>query len=287
MNYQRPHQRRAFSLIELVVTLFVVSILMTCVVAIVMGTVEAKILVEAETRARKLGPAIVETIARDLRNAWASGPDKEVELSGSFFVAKTHGDDDAAEDELWFVTTVDSYMLYQGLHSEITEVGYYVKDNENDDGLKSLYRREDYSVDKDPSDGGLGVKLTDRLISFNVRYYERPTNADDPTAYDEVLKPGGFTEKHDWDAKDSRKLPYAARIELVLDVTSTDSHTRNKDRRIGVYNAIVRLPDYPELTDTFKLFDLATIKIPDPNAPPDPNANPNPNPNPDPNNPPG
>lgn len=272
--------RGGFSLLELVITLLVVAVLLTAVTTIIIATVDAKVMVESESRARKLGPAIVEIIARDLRNAWATGPDREIGVTGSYFYGKTNGDGDASADELYFVTTVDSYMLYQGLHSEITEVGYYLKDNPSGDGLKSLYRREDFSVDKEPSDGGVGVKMSDRVISFRVRYYERPRDETDPSLYAEVLKPGGFLENNDWDAKDKNRLPYAVRIELILDTTSTDSHTRFDERRIGVFTAVVRLPDYPELRDNFKIYEMQPIAIPkpaDPNAPP---ADPNPNPNP-------
>jgi prepilin-type N-terminal cleavage/methylation domain-containing protein len=282
--------RRGFTLLELVLTLVITGTLLASLTVIVMSTAEIKVRLESETRARKMGPAILEIIARDLRNAWATSKANaksasssgtsgtsgtggtgttdgtttttdttgaaDVGVEGSFFKGEHKGDDDAAMDELWFVTSVDSYMRYHGIRSDLTEVGYYVnKDSET--GLNRLYRREDFSVDSRPDEGGLGVKLTDRLVSFRVFYYEKPKEGADAKDYEEVVKRGGDYEKDEWDAEEQKRLPYAIRIELVLDVTPLDAFNRKEQRRIGVYETIVRLPDFPDLDDKFKLYQLA------------------------------
>ena len=281
--------RRGFTLLELVLTLVITGTLLASLTMILISTAEVKVKLESETRARKMGPAILEIIARDLRNAWAtskinakagstsgtsgtsgtggtggttdtttSGSETgagDVGLEGSFFVGEHKGDEDAAMDELWFVTSVDSYMRYHGIRSDLTEVGYYVK-ADSDTGLYRLYRREDFSVDKMPNEGGLGVKLTDRLVSFRVKYYEKPEADADPKAYDEVVS-GRDYEFDEWDADDKKRLPYAVRIEIVLDVTPLDAFNRKRERRLGVYHTLVRLPDFPDLDDKFKLYQLA------------------------------
>ena len=278
--------RRGFTLLELVLTLVITGTLLASLTMILISTAEVKVKLESETRARKMGPAILEIIARDLRNAWAtskinakagstsgtggtggtggstdtttSGSETgagDVGLEGSFFVGEHKGDEDAAMDELWFVTSVDSYMRYHGIRSDLTEVGYYVK-ADSDTGLYRLYRREDFSVDKMPNEGGLGVKLTDRLVSFRVKYYEKPEADADPKAYDEVVS-GRDYELDEWDADEKKRLPYAVRIEIVLDVTPLDAFNRKRERRLGVYHTLVRLPDFPDLDDKFKLYQLA------------------------------
>lgn len=289
--------RRGFTLLELVLTLVITATLMASLTVILMSTVEVKVKLESETRARKMGPAILEIIARDLRNAWAtskvnakagssggtsggtsgsggtggtggSGSTAEstdttdagdTGVEGPFFKGEHKGDDDEASDELWFVTSVDSYMRYHGIRSDLTEVGYYVsKDAET--GLARLYRREDFSVDKMPAEGGLGVKLTDRLVSFRVWYYEKPPADAEPEAYDEVVKRGGEYEYDEWDSDDKKRLPFAVRIELVIDVTPLDAFNRKQERRLGVYQTLVRIPDFPDLDDKFKLYQLALPK---------------------------
>src|SRR5262249_8666120 len=142
----------------------------------------------------------------------------DVGIEGSFFFGEHKGGEDDGADEIWFVTTVDSYMRYHGIRSDLTEVGYYVK-KDRDTGLSALYRREDFSVDSRPNEGGLGIKLTDRLLSFRVLYYERPKSDADSTAFDEVVVRGSDYEMDEWDADDKKRLPYAIRIEMVLDVT--------------------------------------------------------------------
>ncbi len=282
--------RRGFTLLELVLTMVITALLLSSLAAIVMSTAEVKVKLESETRARKMGPAILEIIARDLRNAWATSKANskttttettstggtggtgttdgsttttttdatgagEIGVEGLFFKGEHKGGEDDATDELWFVTSVDSYMRYHGIRSDLTEVGYYVS-RDSETGLNRLYRREDFSIDKMPNEGGLGVKLTDRLVSFRVRYYEKPKAEDDPKAFDEVVSGNDYVYD-EWDSDDKNRLPYAIRIELVLDVTPLDAYNRKTERRLGVYETIVRLPDFPDLDDKFKLYQLA------------------------------
>ncbi|KAA0209826.1 prepilin-type N-terminal cleavage/methylation domain-containing protein [bacterium] len=272
MNRLHAHQRRlarGFTLLELVLTMVITGTLLASLTVIVISTVDVKVRLESETRARKLGPAILEIISRDLRNAWATGPDKsenkgeEVKIEGQFFKGAHNGDNDSGADEVWFVTTVDSYMRYEGLRADLCEVGYYVRKNP-EGGLSSLYRREDFSIDKRPDEGGLGVRLSDRVVSFRIRYYDRPKNDEDPKAYEEVVRKDGKFQEDDWDIEKHQRLPYAVRIELVLDVTPADSYKRGRERRIGVYETLVRMPDIPKLDDKYQLYQLALPTEPKP-----------------------
>lgn len=268
--------RRGFTLVEMMIALGVSAIILASLGIILKSSVEARITVESELRARRMGPAILEIIARDLRNAWGTGPDDVAEIEGSWFEAAHNGGDDDAQDELFFVTSVDSYLAYQKIRSDITEVGYYVKQNADDGplaGLYTLYRREDFLVDKRPSEGGLGTKMSDRVVSFRVRYYDLPRDAVmedgkiDPAALEEIVTVGSSTETDDWDAKEQERLPYAVRIELVLDATPPDSFMRKQKRRFAYYETLVRLPDFPKLDDQFKLFNIQAPAAPAPAQP--------------------
>jgi len=282
---------RGFTLFELVITILIAAIIMTVLGTIVKDTVDAMVTVESEARARRLGPAIMATIATDLRNAWVTGHDESVEIEGSWFVGKSEGSGGTSADELFFVTSMDSFMRYYGVSSDITEVGYYVRENDvpHDDplsGLKTLYRRESFLVDKRPTEGGLGVRMSDRVVSFRVRYYGLPRGAVDGdgmvdvSALEEIVQPGSSTEEDRWDSDDHDRLPYAVRVELVLDVTPLDSYRRNEGRRIAVYETLVKLPPFPKIDEEFRLFDVQppNLRREQP-AQENPNPNPNPNPN--------
>lgn len=272
--------KRGFTLIELMIALAVSATILTSLGVILKSSVEARILVETELRARRMGPGILEIISRDLRNAWSTGVDPETEIEGAWFKGDHKGSDEAAADELNFVTSVNSYMRYEGIHSDLTEVGYYLKENREGplEGLYTLYRREDFLVDKRPDEGGLGVKMSDRVVSFRVWYYDLPRDAVtdegkiDPEALQEVVQRGSSTESDDWDTVEQERLPYAVRIELILDVTPADAFNRSQKRRYQFYETLVRLPDFPKLDDKFKLFDVQT-----PAATTTPAPSPNPN----------
>jgi type II secretory pathway component PulJ len=270
------------TLLELVIAIGIAAIIMASLTVIVRATVDVKITVESEARARRLGPTIMATITRDLRNAWVTGPDENVQIDGIWFRGEHKGGDNDAQDELWFVTSINSFMRYENVSSDLTEVGYYLKPNDVPDdsalaGLYTLYRREDFLVDKRPDEGGLGVKLHDRVISFRVWYYELPRDAVDaegvldPTALEEVVEKGSDTERDDWDTKEMNRLPYAIRVELILDATPIDAYNRNKKRRIAVYETLVRLPDFPKIDENFKLFGVQAPTTPA--APPANNGN--------------
>lgn len=276
-------RERGFTLIEVVIAIGIGALIMLSLSMIVRSTVDAKISIESEARARRLGPTLMATISRDLRNTWVTGIDENVELEGIWFEGKQNGSDEAASDEMWFVTSIDSYMKYEGISSDLTEVGYYLKPNEAPDnsplaGLFSLYRREDFLVDKRPSEGGLAVKLHDRVISFRVWFYEIPRDAVteeggiDPAALETVVEKGGATELKEWDSKVNEHIPYAVRVELILDVTPIDAYNRHEKRRIAVYETLVRLPDFPKIDDKFKLFSVQAPTAPaaTPTPPPAP-----------------
>lgn len=268
--------RRGFTLIEIMLAVLMTAIIVGTLGVILRSTVDTKILVEAEARSRRLGPNIMATISRDLRNAWATGPVEGVEIDGDWFRGQQSGSDGEAEDELHFVTSVDSYMKYEGISSDLTEVGYFVRENRVDDddsalaGLFSLYRREDFSVDKRPDEGGLGIKLHDRVVSFRVWFYRVPDDAVDDTGFvdteklAEVVTPGGNYEETSWDAEEHSRLPYAVRVELIIDATPIDAYNRKYRKRYGVYETLVRLPDYPDLEEDSQLF---AVQPPDPPAP--------------------
>lgn len=268
--------RHGFTMIEIVIAILITAIIVTTLGVILRSTVDAKILVESEARARRLGPNIMATISRDLRNAWATGPVEGVEIDGNWFRGQQNGSEGEAEDEVYFVTSVDSYMKYEGVSSDLTEVGYFLRENRaNDDndplaGLYSLYRREDFSVDKRQDEGGLGIKLHDRVVSFRVWFYRVPDDAVDETGYvdieslAEVVAPGSSYEETSWDGESQSRLPYAVRVELILDATPIDAYNRNQKKRYAVYETLVRLPDYPDLEEDSQLFAVDPPDAPEP-----------------------
>ncbi|MHC4839400.1 MAG: PulJ/GspJ family protein [Planctomycetota bacterium] len=271
--------RKGFTLLEVLLAIFITAVILTPLVMILQNTVDVKIKIETESRTRRLGPTIMATVSRDLQNAWATGPTEDVEIEGEWFKGEHNGGDDDATDELWFVTSINSYMRYNGISSDLTEVGYYLKENDvkDDDsplaGLYSLYRREDFLVDKYPDEGGVGIKLHDRVVSFRVWYYDLPRDAlDENGAIDpqelEDIVTNIDNAKDSWDASDDDRLPYAVRIELILDATPIDAYNRKKKKRHAVYEAVVRMPAFPKLDDNFKLFNVQPPALPAKPEPP-------------------
>jgi prepilin-type N-terminal cleavage/methylation domain-containing protein len=278
--------RRGFTLLELTITIMIAAIIMTALGVIVHDTVNTMIDIESEGRARRLGPGIMNTISNDLRNAWVTGPDENVDVEGSWFVGESRGGSGAHEDSLHFVTAIPSFMRYYGVSSDLTEVGYFTRPNDVPQGsplhgLHTLYRRESFLVDARPTEGGLGVRMSDRVVSFRVRYYGLPRGAVDGdgivdiSQLENLVQPGSSEEKDQWDADDHERLPYAVRVELVLDVTPADSYRRRHERRIAVYESLVKLPGFPRIDEEFRLFDVQPPAMPQPQQQQNQNQNQN------------
>jgi len=119
------------------------------------------------------------------------------------------GGTDTTELDFATVVTSRSRVEIDGeFHSSaVCEVGYRMRRSERYDGLYALYRREDFGVDSEPFEGGKFYKLADRVVEFRIDFFEEDPGKPEG---DEAL---GIM---DWDAKEKKGLPYAARITLVI-----------------------------------------------------------------------
>jgi hypothetical protein len=94
-------------------------------------------------------------------------------------------------------------------------VGYACRQNESHPGFIELWRREDFFVDDDPTDGGVFSLVYDRLLRFNVMYFP------DPTEHGQ----GSAEQKHqgleEWDSRIRKKIPYAVLLQIEYDATRT------------------------------------------------------------------
>ncbi len=261
--------KSGLTLVEIIIAITITTIIMAFVGGVVINIINQRDEVEASSVAQKIGPVILNLIARaleatfvyqldDLKKQEAkntaeaegeegggtSGDDttSAEEMEVNYFIGEDNGDDEDAYDSLHFVTSLDSKLRIGNKQSDIVEVGYYLV--KNDEGeLYTLYRREDFFIDTDPVDGGKAIKIYDKVKALDFKYYEQPTNESEYIA----LAEGSAEYKDEWDNTLENGIPYAVEVSVWIDLTD-DKVAKKKPQYAKVYKfrTLVQLPAYPK-----------------------------------------
>lgn len=182
-------RRNGFTLIEVLVTLLVTSIMLSAIYTSFVGTVAAKQYSEQVKEAGRTGQAILCLMRRDFEGALLFAPGEPA------MIGKSTATGSAGADAVDFVTTSDSRRAVDGKGSDYNEVGYVAYAGEDQNGLLSLYRREDFFLDESPFEGGVLELLDDSVKGLTFEY----------------LSESGWVSE--WQGEG---LPEAVRITLVL-----------------------------------------------------------------------
>jgi prepilin-type N-terminal cleavage/methylation domain-containing protein len=211
MRPSRADARRdaGFTLVELLVAIFLLGTIMTFVYQILWNAVMARDLVTEDLEGPKVETAIFDQIARDLRFLYF----EQGRLPGdSGFWGRSKQMNGRDIDRLDFLTARTTRVAQleeateQPGDSPLTEVGYALRQNEKNPRWFELWRREDYFVDDDPTDGGKYSLVYDKIRRFNLRYFTTPEKNDAEQGLEE------------WDSKEKHNVPYAIILDMLYDV---------------------------------------------------------------------
>jgi len=203
---------RGFTLIEVMLTIFILAIVMSVIYGVLVSVVESSRRAEVMMQGAEIGPAILAQIRDDLEGVLVTDKTKDEFLGIDRKIGR--GDWDRVD----FVTTTMTYdrekddldPKFYGLN----EVGYQIQPHPEDTTLGRLHRRIDPWVDADPLKGGRLVEMYDRVRSFDITYVEDPQ------------KPAESA----WSSKQKEgKLPRAFKVTLVLNVDVRGGEA-NEDR---------------------------------------------------------
>ena len=217
-----------FTLMEVMVALSIMAMIMVALYSTLDTSLATRDQLEYETRAARMGPALLDVIEKDLRRAWVYNIEDD-----KVFLGQDHTVNGEQADTLVFLTTVDSTITQRigayEVPSDIAETGYRLKANPDFTDLLELWRRQDYHVDEEPLEGGVYERLHDRVISFQLRYVD--TIERSPEWLD------------DWDAGERHRLPAAVLVDLVLEVGPRAGNTSRAESgaRTMVYQRFIPL----------------------------------------------
>ena len=204
----RDPRRSGFTLIEIMVALTVLAILVSMIYQVLLNSVRGQDMVREGLRAPKVQNAILGQIFRDFRYLYWD------DFTGDTgFVGKNKELGGKEADIIDFVTSRPSRTSHlsdesarDDLPSPLTEVGYALRQNDENPDWLELWRREDWFVDDNPVKGGTYSLIYDRITKFSLLYFPIPEENVDSKGQEE------------WDTRVKHKLPYAIVLEIQFDV---------------------------------------------------------------------
>ncbi len=224
-----------FTLLEVLVSILIVSLVMTATYGVLFTTLNARDTIEKENLEKKIGPAILDRIESDLSSAWCWNiHQNDVFFGESRIISGERG------DYFHFISTQNSsHTIEQDgrpVRSDLTEVSYLLRQNPINPEKLQLWRRQDFHVDDKIAEGGLYELIYERIISFRITYFA------DLHEDAERLE--------EWNAAKRGRFPAAIEILLVMEIDPTLSgyalDEMKRDRL--TYQRVIFMPSGSELT---------------------------------------
>ncbi|MCG3135078.1 MAG: hypothetical protein HMLKMBBP_02581 [Planctomycetes bacterium] len=209
---RRPRRAAGLTLLEVLAASALLALFFVGVFTVVFDAIRLRDDIESSAAPYAVGPAVMKRILDDFSYAQI-----DAIKDGDAFRASSEsvGADDSARVD--FVTAVPSRSRVEirdeWVRAQLNETGYRLRRSESGTGSYALYRREDFGVDDDPLEGGLYYKVCDRVKGFTMDFFK--DDPGDPNTED-------ARGETDWDAKKEGKLPFGARITLVLEGPPSD-----------------------------------------------------------------
>jgi prepilin-type N-terminal cleavage/methylation domain-containing protein len=197
---KRKRTQSGLTLLEVLVAIGILGIILTVVYGAY--TTNADTIQSARKMAEinQVARIVLDLISKDLQCAIVEVPDESGEVTLAMLAEDLEIDDRPA-DKIDFTSLNHLALGPQDLRTDLCEIGYYLKEDEEQEML-ILYRRDDPTVDDRLTEGGSSFELAQRVGGLNFIF----------------LNP--FGEEFDsWDTSDEgfeEQLPALIKIALIL-----------------------------------------------------------------------
>jgi len=240
MQQSRNHTR-GFTLIEVVLTVLIMSMLLVSITKVLTAARTSRDTIHNIQETQQAGPAIMDMIERDLRGIWTTNipPQSHIRIKNRVELGLD-------SDGIDFISSTNGKQVFyendRAIRADINEVGYRLRPSKENDDFLEIYRREGFGVDEEPFDGGNYIFLHDRVKSFDIQIFEE----DGPDA--EPI------EEWNYGGEDEEQWGLPARIEITLTLELAPRIMREQlaiapvDRRTMVYRRVIRLPEESRLS---------------------------------------
>lgn len=212
--------RRAFTVIELTVTLTILAVILLAVHGVLARTISSSQKAETASRRATISDAILRRMAADLRSAFMSST-HEICFKGD-------------SESLHFVTSMTSLAKVGQEASAFNSVGYVLGKNDKSSSVFRLFRRE--ARGKIDMHEGEYRELYPYIGYIKFEYLQKTDGESDPDA---------IQIKEDWDSLRDRGLPLAVQMEVRLffpDTQATFSSNTFVETQVTRYRAVFKIP---------------------------------------------
>ncbi len=205
-----------FTLIEVLIAIFIGAIILTVLYASFFQIVKAKERVEEELELYHEARVIMSKMTKDIVTAFPRGlvNSDETNITTPFFL----GTRDGNYSSLSF-TALSRTPGHNSKESDQTEISYYLEPIPNSD-LFALMRRDNPTIDNE--EGGTQYPLSERIAGFNLAYITGTGSEDETGEY-----------AYEWNSNETASMPAGVYIELIL---------RNPRGENITFNTMVAIP---------------------------------------------
>ena len=200
LRRQSQTTNEGFTLIEVLLAVFIASIVMAVLYASFFQIIKAKDKVEEELELYHEARVIFSKMTRDLVSAFPRGSVNSNSLSSvsDFFI----GSQENNFSTLTF-TSLSRIPAKDSKESDQTEISYFLEPTEDDPDLFALMRRDDPTIGAD--EGGSQYPISERMVGFTVSYLGEVSQASENQ---ELV--------FEWNSSETSSLPTAVNINIVL-----------------------------------------------------------------------
>lgn len=189
-----------FTLIEVLLAVFIASIVIAVLYASFFQIIKAKEKVEEELELYHEARVIFSKMTKDLATAFPRGlvNDPAARSSSDFFV----GGEEGNSSNLKF-TSLSRTPAKDAKESDQTEISYFLEATEDDPDLFALMRRDDPTIGTD--EGGTQYPISERIVGFKLSYLG-----------DTAIISENQELAFEWNSTETSSLPKAVNVNLVL-----------------------------------------------------------------------
>ena len=198
----RPQSRttdKGFTLIEVLLAIFIGSIVLTVLYASFFQINRAKDRIEEELELYHEARIIMSKITKDLATAFPRGliNSQSTNITTPFF----YGVEDGQNSKLSF-TSLSRTPAQDARESDQSEISYFLEPIEDSD-LFALVRRDNPTFE--PETGGTQYAISERIAGFNLTYLPKISETGETQGY-----------STEWNSTETLSLPAAVNVNLVL-----------------------------------------------------------------------
>ena len=198
--------KNGFTLIEVLIALFLGSIIFTVIAASFFQIMKSKDIAENELELHHEARVILSRITKDLNSVYPRG---NIFVGKSNYIsAEPYFEGGLENDNSWIrFTSLSRSPSYNKSDSDQAQINYYVqkiedRNSDRDDQLYSLFRRENPYIGG--NEEGVNYSISDRIVLFRLNYLSGES-IDTEDSFSDI-----------WNTNENLAMPRAVEISFVL-----------------------------------------------------------------------